>query len=102
MPRSERLTANSECIQGAKGVLSGQRPFDLNSSSYNNREDSLREQDVLFQSKLAYDVSLMWGHGMLDQGVWADVQVGNEHLRLFSERSALGVQASVYNVNTKS
>ena len=37
---------------------------------------------------------------MLD-GVWAEVKVGDEHLRLFSERSAQGVQASVYNVNAK-
>lgn len=39
---------------------------------------------------------------MLDQGVWAEVKVGDEHLRLFSEHNAQGVQASVYNVNTKS
>ena len=39
---------------------------------------------------------------MLDQGVWAEVKVGGEHLRLFSEQSALGVHASVYNVNAKS
>ncbi len=32
---------------------------------------------------------------MLDQGVWAEFKVGGEHLRLFSEISALGVQASV-------
>jgi uncharacterized Fe-S cluster protein YjdI len=38
---------------------------------------------------------------MLDEGVWADVKVGDEHLRLFSEHSAQGVQASVYNVNAK-
>ena len=38
---------------------------------------------------------------MLDQGVWAEVIVGGEHLRLFSEKSPLGVQASVYNVNAK-
>jgi hypothetical protein len=38
---------------------------------------------------------------MLDQGVWAEIKVGEEHLRLFSEQSALGVQASVYNVNAK-
>jgi len=38
---------------------------------------------------------------MLDQGVWAEVKVRGEHLRLFSERSAQGVQASVYNVNAK-
>jgi len=39
---------------------------------------------------------------MLAQGVWAEVKVSGEHLRLFSEDNALGVQASVYNVNTKS
>jgi hypothetical protein len=39
---------------------------------------------------------------MLDQGVWAEVEVGGEHLRLFSEHSAQGVQASVFNVNAKS
>jgi hypothetical protein len=38
---------------------------------------------------------------MLDEGVWAEVKVGNEHLRLFSEHNAQGVQASVYNVNAK-
>jgi hypothetical protein len=38
---------------------------------------------------------------MLDQGVWAEVKVNGEHLRLFSEQSTLGVQASVYNVNAK-
>jgi hypothetical protein len=39
---------------------------------------------------------------MLDQGVWAEVKVAQEHLRLFSEQSALGVHASVYNVSAKS
>ena len=38
---------------------------------------------------------------MLDEGVWADVKVGNEHLRLFAEHNAQGVQASVYNVFSK-
>jgi hypothetical protein len=38
---------------------------------------------------------------MLDEGVWAEVKVGGEHLRLFSEHSAQGVQASVYNVKAK-
>ena len=38
---------------------------------------------------------------MLAEGVWAEVKVGKEHLRLFSEHNAQGVQASVYNVNTK-
>jgi hypothetical protein len=39
---------------------------------------------------------------VLTAGVWAEVKVGNEHLRLFSEHNAQGVQTSVYNVNTKS
>ena len=38
---------------------------------------------------------------MLDEGVWAEVKVDGAHLRLFSEHSPLGVQASVYNVGTK-
>jgi hypothetical protein len=38
---------------------------------------------------------------MLEQGLWAEVKVRSEHLRLFSEQNALGVQASVYNVNAK-
>ena len=38
---------------------------------------------------------------MLDEGVWAEVKVGGEHLKLFSERGALGLQASVYNAKTK-
>jgi len=38
---------------------------------------------------------------MLDEGVWAEVKVGNEHLRLFAEDNAQGVQASVYNVSSK-
>lgn len=38
---------------------------------------------------------------VLDQGVWAEVKAGGEHLRLFSEQGALGVQASVYNVSAK-
>jgi hypothetical protein len=38
---------------------------------------------------------------MLDEGVCADVKVGSEHLRLFSEQNAQGVQTSVYNVNAK-
>ena len=39
---------------------------------------------------------------MLDDGVWAEVKVGGEHLRLFSEQNAQRVQVSVYDVNTKS
>lgn len=38
---------------------------------------------------------------MLAEGVWAEVVVNGEHLRLFSEHNAQGVQTSVYNVTTK-
>jgi len=38
---------------------------------------------------------------MLAEGVWAEVKVDGEHLRLFSEHSPLGVQTSVYNVGAK-
>ena len=39
---------------------------------------------------------------MLDEGVWAEVKVGAEHLRLFSEQNARGVSGvPVYNVNSK-
>jgi len=38
---------------------------------------------------------------MLIEGVWAEVKVDGEHLRLFSEHNAHGVQASVYNVNRR-
>ncbi len=33
--------------------------------------------------------------------ICAEVRVGSEHLRLFSEQNAQGLQASVYNVNAK-
>ena len=33
---------------------------------------------------------------MLDEGVWAELKVGEHHLRLFSEHNAQGVQVSVY------
>jgi hypothetical protein len=38
---------------------------------------------------------------MLTEGVWAEIKVDGEYLRLFSEHNAQGVQASVYNVNSK-
>jgi hypothetical protein len=38
---------------------------------------------------------------MLTGGVWAEVEVDGEHLRLFSEHNAIGIQVSVYNVKTK-
>ncbi len=38
---------------------------------------------------------------MLIDGVWAEVEAGGEHLRLFSEHNALGIQASVFNVKTR-
>jgi hypothetical protein len=39
---------------------------------------------------------------MLAEGVWAEVKVGDVQLHLYSEHSAQGVQASVYNVSAKS
>jgi hypothetical protein len=38
---------------------------------------------------------------MLAEGLWADVKVGGEHIHLFAEHNALGVQASIYNVKAK-
>jgi len=38
---------------------------------------------------------------MLDKGFWADVKLAGEHLRLFSEDNAQGVQISVYDVTGK-
>jgi hypothetical protein len=38
---------------------------------------------------------------MLDEGLWAEVKAGGEHLRLFSEHNAQGVQASVYDAKNK-
>jgi hypothetical protein len=38
---------------------------------------------------------------MLAEGVWAEVMVNGEHLRLFSEHNAQGVQISVKIVTTK-
>jgi hypothetical protein len=38
---------------------------------------------------------------VLDEGVWAEIKVEGHHLRLFSEHSALGVHASVYDVANK-
>jgi hypothetical protein len=36
-----------------------------------------------------------------DERSWADVKVGGEHLRLFSEHNGHGVLVSVYNVNAR-
>ena len=38
---------------------------------------------------------------MSDERFWADVKVGGEHLRLFSEHNGHGVLVSVYNVNAR-
>jgi len=57
--------------------------------------------DKLATGKLRSNISVFGSSSMLDQGVWAEVKVGGEHLRLFSGQSALGVQASVYNVSAK-
>ena len=36
---------------------------------------------------------------MLNEGVWAEVKLGGEHLRLLSEHTAQAMQALVFNVN---
>ena len=38
---------------------------------------------------------------MLAEGLWAEVKIGGEHIQLFAEHNALGMQASNYNVNPK-
>jgi hypothetical protein len=38
---------------------------------------------------------------MLTGGVWAEIEVDGEHLRLFSEHNAIGIQVSVYNCKTR-
>ena len=38
---------------------------------------------------------------MLDEGLWTEVKVAGEHLKLFSDHNALGVQVSVYDANVK-
>jgi hypothetical protein len=38
---------------------------------------------------------------MLNEGVWAEVKLGGEHLRLLSEHTAQAMQALVFNVNGK-
>ena len=38
---------------------------------------------------------------MLDEGFWAEVKIDGEHLRLFSEHNAQGVQASVFDAKNK-
>src|ERR1700746_1287650 len=49
-----------------------------------------------FQSGTAWQI-----FPMVDEGFRGEIRVGGEHLRLFSERTALGVQTSVYNAKTK-
>jgi len=38
---------------------------------------------------------------MLDEGFWAEIKTGSEHVRLFSEHNAQGIQMSVYDVARK-
>ena len=41
------------------------------------------------------------GFQMSNERFWADVKVGGEHLRLFSEHNGHGIVVSVYNVNAR-
>ena len=58
--------------------------------------EAASEQEVDCERALAYLKS-----PMLIEGVWAEIEVGGEHLRLFAEHNAQGVQSSVYNVKAK-
>jgi hypothetical protein len=51
--------------------------------------------------RLASPRAVCQSHQMLTEGVWSEIRVGGECLRLFSEDCAQGVLASVYNVNGK-
>jgi len=55
----------------------------------------------MFFLRLALSVLPYTYCSVLDQGVWAEVKMGDQHLRLFAEHNALGVEASVYNVIAK-
>lgn len=67
----------------------------------NGRHILLAEQKPSFFCSLATSVLLYTYGSMLDHGVWAEVKVGDHHLRLFAEHNAVGLQASVYNLMTK-
>ncbi len=66
--------------------------------------DPERAQSVILQRievTISFRCAIDLSSRMLDEGVWAEIKAGGEHLRLFSEHNALGVQASVYDVNAK-
>jgi hypothetical protein len=69
------------------------------------REHTKKKQGGQFQyglrPSLNHYLDMLRESSMLDEGVCAEVKVGSEHLRLFSEQNAQGVQVSVYNVNAK-
>ena len=48
--------------------------------------------DTLAAGKLNGNLSAFGSSRMLEQDVWAEVKVGSEHLRLFSEQSAQAVR----------
>jgi hypothetical protein len=60
-----------------------------------------KDLDVVVFSHEARSFLYLNYSSMLNHGVWAEIKVGEEHLRLFAEHNALGVQASVYNVIAK-
>jgi hypothetical protein len=50
---------------------------------------------------MSLNVPLIGEHSNFGRGIWAEVKIGGENLKLFSEHNALGAQASVYDVNAK-
>lgn len=75
--------------------------LEVPSRSYLGVEINRYSRGPYFSLPLALSPIAWQSFGMLAEGVWAEVRVGGEHLRLFSEHNALGVQASVYNVKTQ-
>jgi hypothetical protein len=72
--------------------------YDVRSRSFTDQKR--RSRNAPFCESITHII--WWGRFlMLTDGVWAEVEVGGECLRLFSEHNAQGIQASVYNVKTK-
>jgi hypothetical protein len=102
-----RYTVHSVEIHKGGGVFSLFPPLDfvfasrlscIVSTENKNNMDALHTACDHRRNQL---LSFLGSTYMLDMGVCAEVKIGSEHLRLFSEQNAQGVQASVYNVNAK-
>lgn len=95
---SSGLCALSTLCQ-ATGCL---EEFDDPHSSTHREKNVFTRSILLNSSSVAFLTGACQSSFMLDEGIWAEVRIGGEHLHLFAEHNALGVQASVYNVKAKS